>query len=96
MMSAQDKEAAEVEGSQGSGSRRSALWSGRVAKFLTSCSGSLGSTGMLLIVCSLSGIPVGGIRYGPDRLRTACLYYLVVVCALLLGALDMPAPIWVL
>lgn len=67
MMTAQDKEAAEVEGSQGSGSRRSALWGGRVAKFLTSCSGSLGSTGVLLIVCSLFGVLVGGVRHALDR-----------------------------
>ena len=47
---AKDKEAAEAEGSEGSGSgsgsRCNALWGSRVAKFLSSCSGSLGSTGM--------------------------------------------------
>lgn len=50
MMAAKDKEAAEAEASEGSGSgsrsRRNALWGSRVAKFLSSCSGSLGSTGM--------------------------------------------------
>lgn len=47
MMSGRDKEACEVEGSEGSasasGSRR--MWGSRVAKFLSSCSGNLGSSG---------------------------------------------------
>ena len=61
-MAAKDKEAAEAEGSEGSGSgsRRNALWGRRVAKFLSSCSGSLGSTGMRPCAHLLLGILVTG------------------------------------
>ena len=42
-MMASDDKSAEVERSEGSASRR--MWPKRVAKFLSSCSGSLGNTG---------------------------------------------------
>ncbi|KAL3143039.1 hypothetical protein ABBQ38_003315 [Trebouxia sp. C0009 RCD-2024] len=43
MMSGRDKEAGEVEGSEGSASGSHRMWGSRVAKFLSSCSGNLGS-----------------------------------------------------
>lgn len=45
MMSGRDKEAGEVEGSEGSASGSHRMWGSRVAKFLSSCSGNLGSNG---------------------------------------------------
>lgn len=93
-MSAQDKEAAEVEGSQGSGSRRSTLWGGRVAKFLTSCSGSLGSTGMLHTVCLLFSILAGGIRHVLDQNCRLHLVFTITSCfqPFALGALNTVPP----
>lgn len=56
MMSGKDKEAVEVEGSEGSGSRR--MWGTRVAKFLSSCSGNLGSSGMSPCVDAQRGMMI--------------------------------------